>query len=211
MGLILSVKTDILKDEIQGNAIRPYSLARAQLMWWTLIILSCFTSYYGDNGVLQNLDESALILLGISIGTASAARIIDNTEISNEMIRHQNVDKSKGFLNNILSDNNGISIHRFQAFVFNLIFGFIFIAEFLKEENSFVDFGPMELGLMGISSAAYVGLKFSENNANTVQINKIERGIASEVANAQANFSEEELVDIDESYAIDRAEKNVWG
>lgn len=164
LGLYLSSRTEILKDDCQCD-VKPYSFARAQLMWWTLIIISCYSIYYGNYGVIQELNKSILILLGISIGTTTTARVIDNTEINNGILRHQdNHENSLGFFNNILSDSNGISVHRFQAFVFNLLFGLLFIMEFLEsKKGEFTEFGQTELALMGISSAAYVGLKLNEN------------------------------------------------
>lgn len=160
-GLYLAFKTEILKDQ-SALQNKPFSFARTQLLWWTLIILCCFSIYYGVNGSIGQLNRSSLILLGISLGTTTAAKIIDNTEISNNVIRHQDKVLRKGFFNNIISDENGISIHRFQALIFNLIFGLIFIIEF-SINYMYAEFGNLELGLMGISSAAYVGLKMNEN------------------------------------------------
>ncbi|MEE1962010.1 hypothetical protein V1387_04880 [Allomuricauda taeanensis] len=163
IGLLLSFTTDILKDTTLAH--KPYSFARVQLMWWTLIIISCYTSYYGIHGALQELDTSALVLLGISIGTTTAARIIDNNEINRGIVRNKENLKFNNMLFSIVSDGNGITVHRFQALVFNLVFGLMFIAEFLdnKGGNIFVAFSSTELTLMGISSAAYVGLKLNEN------------------------------------------------
>ncbi|GAA3620680.1 hypothetical protein [Flavivirga jejuensis] len=161
VGLYLARKTDLLKDQSTSSE-KPYSFSRSQLLWWTLIILCCFSIYYGTVGEIQKINKSSLILLGISLGTTTAARVIDSTEVSNNIPRHQDRLDKKGFMYNILSDENGISIHRFQAVVFNLIFGLIFIMKFASN-GIFEAFGEWELGLMGISSAAYVGLKVSEN------------------------------------------------
>lgn len=164
LGLYLAAKTEIIKNS--GDLEKQsYSFGRTQLLWWTIIILSCFSIYYGIHGDVKQLNPSSLILLGISLGTTTAAKIIDNTEInSDNVMRHQEKKshEKKGFFHDILSDKNGISVHRFQAFIFNLIFGLMFIIQFASK-CKYVDFGPMELTLMGISSAAYVGLKMNEN------------------------------------------------
>jgi len=163
-GIYLSFTSEILKDQCDCDD-KPYSFARAQLMWWTLIILSCFSIHYGLTSNVPVLSSSCLVLLGISLGTTTAARMIDNTEINNRVDRHQNKNQRKGFLFNILSDNNGISMHRFQALIFNIIYGVVFVVEFLNDDaHGFIDFESTELGLMGISAAAYVGLKLNENN-----------------------------------------------
>jgi len=169
VGIFLSFKTEILKD-VSSMMPRPYSFARAQLMWWSLIILSCYTSFYGYEGVAPELDNSCLILLGISLGTITAAKIIDNTELLNNVKRHQSDLASRGFLIDILSDETGISVHRFQAVIFNLVFGVIFINEYLSNpvDSKFIEFSTVELSLMGISSAAYIGVKLNENNARPV-------------------------------------------
>ena len=174
IGIYLSFKTVILKDAgdiILNPKDKPYSFARTQLMWWSLIIISTFCSYYGINGEICDINQSSLILLGISLGTTVSSKIIDNTDINNNNPRHQDSEKSKGFLTDILSDENGISVHRFQALIFNVVFGIIFINEFISKCHTgnftFVDFQPNELILMGISSAAYVGMKINENASPT--------------------------------------------
>jgi len=170
LGIYLAFRTEILRDARvkQTDSFKkiPYSFARTQLLWWTLIILPCFCSYYGINEeIFQLNDPSHLVLLGISLGTITGARIIDNTDVSNKAARHQDLNDTKGFFIDIISDENGISVHRFQALVFNFIFGVIFITEFVST-NEFMNFGKLELGLMGISSTAYLALKMNENTGS---------------------------------------------
>jgi len=203
LGIYLSFFTEILRDariRQSGDFSKiPYSFARTQLMWWTLIILPCFCAFYGINLELLNLkDTSYLVLLGISLGTVTSARIIDNTDMSNQMVRHQDINDSKGFLIDIISDENGISIHRFQALAFNFIFGVIFIAKFISK-NEFVAFNEFELGLMGISSAAYVGMKISENGKGKSGVQDLAEGKLNGQT-ALDSAGEDDLIDIDESY-----------
>ncbi len=210
IGLLLSFTTDILKDKTLPN--KPYSFARVQLMWWTLIIISCYTSYYGIHGALQDLDSSALILLGISIGTTTAARIIDIDEINRGRRRHKKNQTYNTMVSNIISDSEGISVHRFQALVFNIVFGLMFIAEFLDTEsgNTFVQFSATELSLMGISSAAYVGLKLSENRGNIAPSISGKGGDQIGYGFEESDF-DEDLKDIDESFYQQDANSNVVG
>lgn len=165
-GIYLGIKTNLLKDQCNCE-IKPYSFSRTQLLWWTLIISCCLSIYYGTNKSNVSLEDnySLLILLGISFGTSGVARIIDNTDINNKMIRHQENATGKGFFTNILSDNNGISVHRFQALVFNIIFGLIFVFSFVLNGCShFIQFDNLQLALMGVSSATYLGVKMNENS-----------------------------------------------
>ncbi|WP_298156862.1 hypothetical protein [Flavobacterium sp.] len=163
VGVLLAFKSDILKDGTDCE-VKPYSFANTQLLWWTLIIVCTFSMYYGEHGQIIKLTKSSLILLGISLGTITAAKIIDNTDKSTNASRHQDKNHSSNFVIDIISDGNGISVHRFQAFVFNVIFGLIFLNYFFTNQQ-FIEFGELELTLMGISSAAYVGLKATENKS----------------------------------------------
>lgn len=160
-GLLLAFRSNILKDGSEACDVKPYSFANTQLLWWTLIIVCTFSMYYGEHLKMLELTRSSLILLGISLGTTTAAKIIDNTDKTTNAVRHQD-KKGVNFIIDIISDENGISVHRFQAFVFNTIFGLIFLNYFFTE-HKFIEFGDLELTLMGISSAAYLGLKATEN------------------------------------------------
>lgn len=68
---------------------------------------------------------------------------------------------SKGFINDILSDDNGISFHRFQIFAWTIVLIFIFI-ESVHNTLAMPDFDAKLLGLMGISSGTYIGFKLPE-------------------------------------------------
>lgn len=199
--LFLTYRTVILRDAVSGNGKDfsqvPYSFARTQLLWWSVIIISCFCAYYGQNGLIFDLSTNNytyLVLMGISVGTSATAKIIDNTDIAQNVIRHQDINKTQGFLFDILSDDIGVSVHRFQAMVFNLIFGLMFIFHFVQE-GKFLALGGLELTLMGLSSATYVGLKLNENAAN-----RKKNGTISSAESIMANIEEVDLTDIDESY-----------
>ncbi|WP_394747125.1 hypothetical protein [Spongiimicrobium salis] len=167
LGVLLSAKTDILKDSCDNCDERPYSFSKTQLMWWSMIILSCFSIAFGvqpDN--IPEPSTAMLVLLGISIGTTAAGQMIDSSDKNNPQVLRRFQEegkKGRGFLQNLLRDKNGVSISRFQALFFNLIFGIIFIIQFFPEATTFPDFDTMALGLMGISSSAFVGIKINEN------------------------------------------------
>lgn len=199
IGIYFSFWTEVLKDSTRrkDKKNKPYSFARAQLMWWTIIVISIFSSYYGLHEVALKLNETCLILLGISLGTMTGAKIIDNTDISNNVTRHQDQNETMGFLVDILSDENGISVHRFQALVFNFIFGVIFINEFMSKDQ-IVNFDGNSFALMGISSAAYVGLKLNENTPPAAGNlpNDVQKAVQNNIV------LDDDLQDIDESYSL---------
>jgi len=68
---------------------------------------------------------------------------------------------SKGFINDILSDDDGISFHRFQMFAWTIILICIFIVSVFNS-LSMPDFDTTLLALMGISSGTYIGFKLPQ-------------------------------------------------
>lgn len=84
--------------------------------------------------------------------------------------------KSEGFWLDILSDKNGISIHRLQVVVFNILFGAWFIYQsviHLKGIGPITPIGVLSsimpvisennLILLGLSAGTYVAMKTTEN------------------------------------------------
>jgi hypothetical protein len=161
----LSIFSNILRD--QSNTPRkPYSLARTQLMWWTLVIGLCVILYCGESGSIPGITGTVLVLLGIGAATTFSARIIDARQRDAAVARgniqlHQDAT-SQGFFADILSDESGLSVPRFQSFVFNGIFGLSFLYTFCAT-SQFPNYNPEALALLGISSAGYVGVKALEN------------------------------------------------
>ena len=66
-----------------------------------------------------------------------------------------------GFWSDILSDETGISFHRFQIFTWTIILAIIFI-DAVYTELALPDFNKTLLALMGISSGTYIGFKIPE-------------------------------------------------
>src|SRR5438874_1668946 len=64
----------------------------------------------------------------------------------------------KGVMFDLLAENNLISFHRFQIFVWTLILGIMFVAN-VYNEPAMPEFSATLLGLLGISAGTYVGFK----------------------------------------------------
>jgi hypothetical protein len=159
-----SFYTNALKD-ISNQSKKPYSFARSQLMWWTLLILPTISICYANSGYeFPKIDQSLLALLSIGAGTTVIGSLIDGSDIANGKIRQQEAGAGINFLIDILDDGNGISIHRLQALLFNILFGIIYINEFISKPTELPTFSPMELGLLGISAGSYLALKSNENS-----------------------------------------------
>lgn len=160
-------KKGLLQDNSTADP-KPYSFSRVQVTWWTVVIIGSFLYIFtlthgisSDDPQFHILNPTALILLGISAGTLGVGRVIDDSQETHDTDRHQDLP-SEGFWRDILSDENGISIHRLQCLFFNLIYGLIFIY-MVFENRTMPDFSEWELTIMGISSATYIGLKAAEN------------------------------------------------
>lgn len=81
--------------------------------------------------------------------------------IQKAVTRIQNIRFVGRFLGDILSDDKGISVHRFQIFVWTIVLGIIFVVSVVNE-LSMPEFSGTLLALMGISSATYVGAKMAQ-------------------------------------------------
>ncbi len=68
----------------------------------------------------------------------------------------------KGVMYDLLAENNVISFHRFQIFVWTLILGIMFVAS-VYNELAMPQFSATLLGLLGISAGTYVGFKLPES------------------------------------------------
>jgi hypothetical protein len=165
----------LIKDMSAQEEIKDmsYSYSRSQLFWWTIIVLTCFAIDMAMTGASNGImNSTALTLLGISAGTTVAGRVIDNSQSSDPSVEMHQDSKSQGFWMDILSDQNGVSIHRFQAVLFNIGFGVAFISQFISNIPDhitlgvavpFADFDNTTLGLIGLSAGTYATLKFNEN------------------------------------------------
>lgn len=171
-------KYSCLRDISELTSNKPYSFSRVQLAWWSVIILAAFVSIAATRGKIPIFDSSTLILLGISSAATATARIIDISDQQNPGItRSQDCYGSQGFLIDILSDATGVSIHRLQAAVFNLIFGYWFIAAVVNNLTQFVpdinkiipSIDQSGLILLGISTGTYAALKTTENKSKPAQ------------------------------------------
>ena len=163
-------KFGMLRDTSTA-AIRPYSFSTVQFAWWMTIVLSSFITILLWKFRMPTLDQSTLILIGITSATKVTATSIDLSDQSNPKItRHQN-SETEYFLLDILSDATGVSVNRLQTVIFNFVFGLWFVTTVLYRlhDPAFsVDaiMPPIEnrdLILLGLSSGTYAALKATEN------------------------------------------------
>ncbi len=156
LGLVFAaIKYNALKDD--NNLY--YSLGRTQLFYWTFLFVFSYLYICFGTGSLPDIPTSILVILGISIGTTAATRIIENRPGTPVIIDPK--AKSEGWFMDILSDGSSINIQRFQNVIFNLVFGIIFIQKTIAT-NVLPAFDDNVLLLLGISSGTYAGMKLTE-------------------------------------------------
>jgi hypothetical protein len=157
--IFLVIETDMLRDigpNPPHGGRKPYSLAKTQMAIWLFTIMSSWLLLYVLKHSFDTINESLVILMGISSGAGLGAMTID----SNKNVKAA-VIRSQGFIKDILSDSNGISFHRFQVFAWTIVMVLVFIRQ-VASYLVMPEFSGALLTLMGISSGTYLGFKVSE-------------------------------------------------
>lgn len=170
--LSLARRSDLLRSPsgLPGpDGRRPYSLARFQLGFWFFLVVAAYLFLWLITGELNTITESILALIGIGSGTALGATLIDTSRqpsAAGGLLAPGRPVKRVGsgrFLGDVLSDGTGVSLHRFQMFVWTLVLGIIFCSSVYRR-LAMPEFSATLLGLMGISSGTYLGFKFPERD-----------------------------------------------
>ena len=88
------------------------------------------------------------------------------------VVERQRDIRKTGFLLDILSDNTGVSVHRFQAVVMNLVIGIWFVIEVYynlrsaqKADDVIPSITNQVMVLLAIGAGTYVMIKSSENKS----------------------------------------------
>ncbi len=87
---LLARRSDMLRDGTSspGKGRRPFSLARTQMAIWFFVVIAAFFFIWIVTGSLTQLTVQVLALMGISVGTAFGAAVIDakkETQVSTKM------------------------------------------------------------------------------------------------------------------------------
>jgi hypothetical protein len=176
----LATRTPLMRDRnamTPAGKLPPYSLSRFQLAFWSILVVAAYLFIWLITKELDTITGSVLALLGIGSATALGAKLIDTGKTSAAAGDGQQaqpalappptkVAVSQGFLHDVLSDAEGISLYRFQLFVWTWVLGVIFVAS-VYNGLQMPQFNPTLLGLMGISSGTYLGFKVPESRGGT--------------------------------------------
>lgn len=158
------LRDDVGKKDMPVDFKAPFSLSRTQFAFWTVVVLFCFFYVWILKGSTIEISGNVLALLGISAGTALGGKLLDQKDLRDPQIkhRHQEENDSRSLLLNIISDERGISIHRFQNVVFSIAIACYFLFSVVNEKQ-FPELDGGLMTLMGISSGTYLTLKSKEN------------------------------------------------
>ena len=137
----------------QSLAVRPYSLSLFQMAFWFFLVIASYVFIWLICDELNTITDSVLGLIGIGAATAVGAKLINNKSTGSDA-----PTVSNGFVSDVISDGNGVSIHRLQMFVWTIVLGVIFVVS-VYNDLSMPEFSTTLLGLMGISSGTYLGVK----------------------------------------------------
>ncbi|HEY2829260.1 MAG TPA: hypothetical protein VGJ88_04025 [Thermoanaerobaculia bacterium] len=147
----------------QGLKDRPFSLSLFQMAFWFFLVIAAYVFIWLICDELNTITDSVLGLIGIGAATAVGAKMVNDRTTGSDA-----PSVTHGFVSDLISDANGVSIHRLQMFVWTLVLGVIFLASVYKD-LAMPEFSATLLGLMGISSGTYLGVKTqaSKNDASS--------------------------------------------
>ena len=132
-----------------------------------LIGISAGTAF---SGALVDTSKNAAMVtertqLNAELAAAAPPNAARQAEINSRILeinKQTDTPLHISWVSDLLTDANGISLHRMQVFVWTIVLGVIF-AVTVYNDLLMPDFSATLLGLMGISSGTYVGFKFPEN------------------------------------------------
>ncbi len=154
----------------QGYRQVPYSLAKTQVAYWTLLIVAAYLMISMVTAALPTIPTGLLGLLGISIANGLFSSIISRPAADAPAVAAKgevpNATLSRGWFQDVLTDSTGVSVVRLQFVVFNAIAGLYLVRQVLATW-ALPDFDSSLLALISISSAGFLVQKTNEANAAT--------------------------------------------
>lgn len=169
--LVVAQKTGALRDkepappDLKKPTDRAYSLSRMQVAIWTLLVVYAYLFIWLITGEYNTeIPRTILAILGISAGTYATAASIDNQKTGSPQSLGRNpvtVAKTEGLPTDLFTGANGAGLHRVQFGLWSVVLMIVFVVT-VYDTLAMPQFDNSLLGLMGISSAAYAGMKIPE-------------------------------------------------
>ena len=125
-----------------------FSLSRVQMALWFTFAIAAGLFLWIVYGQLRRIDNSVLVLLGLSVGTAGISMSVDRNAGGREYM------PSKGIFTDLVTGfDDKQQVHRYQAVVVNLLLLFVGISHVLQH-LTYPIFEPTWLALLGVSGVA---------------------------------------------------------
>lgn len=161
----------------------PFSLGRCQMLFWTLIIGTAWVSVGWSTGDWFAINESSLVVMGVSIGTAvgslatgvpaKVTRLLETyttakaaapaapASVTSAAQALSNEATTKSWWKDVSADyGESTGLHRVQSVLFTIAFGLYFAWQAFQQ-GSMPALSAAQLALLGISGSAYVGYKLA--------------------------------------------------
>ena len=168
--VIFATKTGALRDkepppQDEQNIAptqRAYSLSRTQVAFWTLLVVYAYLFIWFITGEYNTeIPGTILAILGISAGTYATAAAIDKEKSQPKDGKGITVARSEGVFSDLFSLEGGAGLHRVQFGLWSAVLMVVFVIT-VYDTLAMPQFDTSLLGLMGISSATYAGMKLPE-------------------------------------------------
>jgi hypothetical protein len=187
--ILLGRQTALLRDPLPAEARgatgisaidSPFSLARMQLALWLAVTLGGYLFLLAVTGDMGSFSPDALVLMGAASLTTLGAAVVDGNKAAGKQVDRAAAraaydqsgrgadDKAallggttRGWFLDILSDSNGVNLHRLQMVVWTVVLIGVYFYEVVSH-LAMPGFGATLLGLMGVSNGVYLGLKMPE-------------------------------------------------
>lgn len=147
----------------------PFSLAKSQVAYWTFVVVAAYSMIYFVTSALPTIPSGLLGLLGISITNGLFSKLINKTQADTDAAASlrltDGIGVSRGWLSDVLTDTNGVSIVRLQFIVFNAVVG-IYVVQQVVTHWSLPNLDASILALISISSLGFLAQKNSEGPSN---------------------------------------------
>lgn len=169
----LAMHTTLLMERcklLDGTLSHRFSLAKVQLALWFFVIFSAFLVIWLATGNLDSLNSSIVATLSISAGTALGDTFVKAAGPSTATAALQAGNKdtflapgwtARRFMRELVSDDEGCSIARFQMLAWTVALVIVFLADVFDDLQMPV-FGPELLYLLGLSTGTYVAHRLPE-------------------------------------------------
>jgi hypothetical protein len=110
--------------------------------------------------VIKSKYEGTINLLKAAIASSNAAEVA-RLDAERTVLEADLFGDSRGFFQDLLTDENGVTVYRLQTLVWNVALAGIFIYEVIAMKTM-PQFSATLLGLLGISNGTYLGFKMPE-------------------------------------------------